>query len=84
LRSWGQLLRIKEKEQFVWTEAHQKVFDSIKQYQTKPPVLMPPKQGPACDLVFICLRRINGMLACQRVRGSRKGLLLSKPSFARH
>lgn len=55
MRSWGQLLRIKEKEQFVWTEAHQKVFDSIKQYQTKPPVLMPPKQGLASDLVFICL-----------------------------
>lgn len=55
LRSRGQLLRIKEKEQFVWTEAHQKVFNSIKQYQTKPPVLMPPKQGPASDLVFISL-----------------------------
>ena len=63
LRSRGQLLRIKEKEQFVWTEAHQKVFNSIKQYQTKPPVLMPPKQGPASDLVFISLWRINGMLS---------------------
>ncbi|KAI5312887.1 hypothetical protein L3X38_042061 [Prunus dulcis] len=39
------LLKLKDEEKFRWDEVHQKAFDSIKEYMTKPPVLIPPKRG---------------------------------------
>ncbi|KAI5323981.1 hypothetical protein L3X38_033054 [Prunus dulcis] len=40
---FSSLLKLKDEEKFRWDEVHQKAFDSIKEYLTKPPVLIPPK-----------------------------------------
>ncbi|BFG20860.1 hypothetical protein CerSpe_071340 [Prunus speciosa] len=42
---FSSLLKLKDEEKFRWEEVHQKAFDSIKEYLTKPPVLIPPKRG---------------------------------------
>ncbi|CAL9020082.1 unnamed protein product, partial [Prunus brigantina] len=42
---FSSLLKLKDEEKFRWDEVHQTAFDSIKEYLTKPPVLIPPKRG---------------------------------------
>ena len=44
-REFSELLKLKDKEEFQWQENHQKAFDKIKEYLSKPPVLMPPRKG---------------------------------------
>ena len=35
------LVKLKDMEEFRWEEQHQEAFDKIKEYLSKPPVLMP-------------------------------------------
>ena len=44
-REFSELLKLKDKEEFQWQENHQKAFDKIKEYLSKPSVLMPPRKG---------------------------------------
>ncbi|XP_050207554.1 uncharacterized protein LOC126656970 [Mercurialis annua] len=43
LRSWSVLLRGKETGEWIWTDEQQRVFDDLKGYLAKPPVMTPPK-----------------------------------------
>jgi hypothetical protein len=49
-QTFSPLLRIKKDDPFKWNEEHQKAFDDIKNYLTKPPVLMPPSRNKAMKL----------------------------------
>ena len=39
------LVKLKDMEEFTWEERHHVAFDKIKEYISKPPVLMSPIQG---------------------------------------
>ncbi|XP_050216076.1 uncharacterized protein LOC126667151 [Mercurialis annua] len=40
---WSVLLRGKETDEWIWTDEQQRVFDDLKVYLAKPPVMTPPK-----------------------------------------
>ncbi|XP_070057299.1 uncharacterized protein [Nicotiana tomentosiformis] len=44
-----------------WTEECQKIFDKIKQYLSKPPVLVPPEPGRP---LLLCLSILDGACGC--------------------
>ena len=39
------LVKLKDMEEFTWEDINEATFDKIKEYLSKPPVLMPPIQG---------------------------------------
>ena len=39
------LLKLKNDQEFKWGDIQQKVFEEIKEYMKRPPVLVPPQQG---------------------------------------
>ena len=39
------LVKLKDMEDYTWEERHQAAFDKIKEYLSKPLILMPPIQG---------------------------------------
>ena len=45
IRSFAPLLRLKEGEEFAWGADQQKALDDIKEYLSKPPVLIAPQSG---------------------------------------
>ncbi|XP_073138570.1 uncharacterized protein [Henckelia pumila] len=42
-KEFSQLLKLKESEKFMWEAHHQEAFERIKEYLSKPPILMPPR-----------------------------------------
>ena len=44
-KEFSNLVKLKDMEEFKWEERHQAAFDKIKEYLSKPPILMPPIQG---------------------------------------
>ncbi|CAL8992893.1 unnamed protein product [Prunus brigantina] len=62
---FSSLLKLKDEEKFRWDEVHQKAFDSIKEYLTKPPVLIPPKRGRPLKLYISALESSIGSLLAQ-------------------
>ncbi|XP_050233412.1 uncharacterized protein LOC126681899 [Mercurialis annua] len=69
LRSWRTLLKAGGTSQFVWTEEQQKVFDEIKTYLVKPPVMMPPKQGHPLLLYISAAHESLGCMLAQEDQG---------------
>ncbi|XP_050229171.1 uncharacterized protein LOC126678311 [Mercurialis annua] len=79
LRSWRTLLKAGGTSQFVWTEEQQKVFDEIKTYLVKPPVMMPPKQGqPLLLYISAAHESLECMLAHEDQGVERSVYYLSK------
>ena len=63
-KEFSELLRLRDKEEFQWQENHQKAFDKIKEYLSKPPVLMPLRKGYPLKLyVSAALGSIGCLLA---------------------
>ena len=54
-REFSELLKLKDKEEFQWQENHQKAFDKIKEYLSKPPVLIPPRKDYPLKLYISAL-----------------------------
>jgi hypothetical protein len=40
-----ELVKIKANDEFCWGAEQQQAFEDIKEYLSKPPVLVPPQQG---------------------------------------
>ena len=57
-------------EEFGWEEQHQDAFDKIKEYPSKPPVLMPPIQGHPLKLY---LSASNESISCLLAQNNSKG-----------
>ncbi|BFG30749.1 hypothetical protein CerSpe_170230 [Prunus speciosa] len=62
---FSSLLKLKDEEKFQWEEVHQKAFDSIKEYLTKPPVLIPPRRGRPLKLYISAAENFIGSLLAQ-------------------
>jgi hypothetical protein len=50
LEPFTPLLRLKADQEYTWGAEQQKAFDSIKEYLSSPPVLIPPQKGMAFRL----------------------------------
>ncbi|XP_073294467.1 uncharacterized protein [Primulina huaijiensis] len=61
-REFSLLLKLKDSEEFKWEKGHQEAFDKIKEYLSKPPVLMPPRRG---HLLFESILYRGGDRSCQ-------------------
>ena len=57
-------------KEFRWEERHQAAFDKIKEYLSKPPVLMPPIQGHPLKLY---LSAVNELISCLLAQNNSKG-----------
>ncbi|BFG41088.1 hypothetical protein CerSpe_273620 [Prunus speciosa] len=62
---FSSLLKLKEEEQFRWEEVHQKAFDSIKEYLTKPSILIRPKRSRPLKLYISAVENSLGNLLAQ-------------------
>ncbi|XP_050217550.1 uncharacterized protein LOC126668387 [Mercurialis annua] len=69
LRSWSVLLRGKETDQWVWTNEQQKVFDDLKGYLAKPPVMTPPKPNKPMLLYLSAAHESMGCMLAQEDNG---------------
>jgi hypothetical protein len=47
-----ELVKIKANDEFHWGAVQQQAFEDIKEYLSKPPMLVPPQQGN--HSMFIC------------------------------
>ncbi|XP_050221468.1 uncharacterized protein LOC126671723 [Mercurialis annua] len=65
LRSWSVLLRGKETDQWIWTDEQQKVFDDLKEYLAKPPVMTPPKPNKPLLLYLSAAHESLGCMLAQ-------------------
>jgi hypothetical protein len=49
-----ELVKIKANEEFRWGAEQQRAFEEIKEYLSKPPVLVPPQQDrPFCEYLSV-------------------------------
>ena len=64
------LVKLKDMEEIRWEERHQAAFDKIKEYLSKPPVLMPHIQG---HLLKLYLSVANESIGCLLVQNNSKG-----------
>lgn len=62
---FSSLQKLKDEDQFTWEEIHQKDCDSIKEYLSKPPVLVPPKWGRPLKLYISASENSIGSLLAQ-------------------
>ena len=69
IKEFSELLKLKDKEEFQWQENHQKAFDKIKEYLSKPPVLMPPRKGYPLKLYISATYESIGCLLAQNNLG---------------
>ncbi|XP_050207621.1 uncharacterized protein LOC126657042 [Mercurialis annua] len=69
LHSWSVLLRGKETDQFIWTNEQQKVFDDLKEYLAKPPVMTPPKPNKPLLLYLSAAHESLGCMLAQEDDG---------------
>ena len=66
---------LKKDTSFIWDQTCQNVFESIKQYLTRPPVLTAPTQGGPLILYIAALERsLRAMLAQCNDKGKEKAL----------
>ncbi|XP_027359296.1 uncharacterized protein LOC113867964 [Abrus precatorius] len=62
--------QLKKEEDFRWEAEHQAVFEEIKQYLTRPPVMVPPKKGfPLKLYISTSEETIGSMLAQEDENG---------------
>lgn len=64
-KEFSQLLKLKDSREFKWEEPHQRALDVIKEYLTKPPVLMPPRYGMPLKLYISATQESIGCLLVQ-------------------
>ena len=57
-------------EEFRWEERHQVAFDKIKEYLSKPHILMPPIQGHPLKLYLLV---VNESISCFLAQNNSKG-----------
>ncbi|XP_050233029.1 uncharacterized protein LOC126681530 [Mercurialis annua] len=69
LRSWSVLLRGKETDEWIWTDEQQRVFDDLKGYLAKPPVMTPPKPNKPLLLYLSAARESLGCMLAQEDDG---------------
>ncbi|XP_050229217.1 uncharacterized protein LOC126678356 [Mercurialis annua] len=69
LRSWSVLLRGKETDEWVWTDEQQRVFDDLKGYLAKPPVMTPPKPNKPLLLYLSAAHESLGCMLAQEDDG---------------
>ncbi|XP_050211888.1 uncharacterized protein LOC126662045 [Mercurialis annua] len=65
LRSWSVLLRGKETDEWIWTDEQQRVFDDLKGYLAKPPVMTPPKPNKPLLLYLSAAHESLGCMLAQ-------------------
>ena len=65
VKVFSELLKLKEEEEFRWEPRHQKAFEAIKLYLTRPPVLTPPIKGKALKLYISATEESIGALLAQ-------------------
>ena len=64
------LVKLKDVEEFRWEEQHQAAFDKIKEYLSKPPILMSPIQGHPLKLYLSAANEsIGSFLAQNNIKG---------------
>ena len=57
------LLRLKDNDEFVWTEEHQQAFENLENYLSKPSMMVPPVPGRPMKLyIFTEEQSIAGMI----------------------
>ena len=59
------LLKLKAEDQFEWNKQHQKAFESLKQYLSSPPMLMPPRKDKDLKLYISALEESIGSMLAQ-------------------
>ena len=69
-KEFSDLVMLKDMEEFTWEERHQVDFDKIKEYISKPSVLMPPIQGHPLKLY---LSIVNESIGCLLAENNSKG-----------
>ncbi|XP_021807646.1 uncharacterized protein LOC110751480 [Prunus avium] len=70
VQPFSSLLRIKDKDPFLWGLIQQEAFDQIKQYLSNPPVLTPPRKGVPLKLyIYASDNSIGSLLAQDNVEG---------------
>ncbi|XP_050207724.1 uncharacterized protein LOC126657131 [Mercurialis annua] len=69
LRSWSVLLKGNDNDQFVWTPEQQQVFDELKTYLVKPPIMMPPKPNQPLLLYISAASQSLGCMLVQEDQG---------------
>ncbi|XP_050211341.1 uncharacterized protein LOC126661533 [Mercurialis annua] len=84
LRSWSVLLRGKETDEWIWTDEQQRVFDDLKGYLAKPPVMTPPKPNKPLLLYLSAAHESLGCMLAQEDDGVERATdiikyILSKP-----
>ena len=60
-KEFSYLVKLKDMEEFRWEERHPAAFDKIKEYLSKPLVLMPPIKG---HLLKIYVLATNESIGC--------------------
>lgn len=65
VQPFSPLLKMKEGDPFAWGPIQQEVFDQMKLYLTKPPVLMPPRKGIPLKLYISASENLVGSLLAQ-------------------
>ena len=67
---FSNLIKLKEVEEFKWEKQYQIVFDGIKGYLSKPPVLIPPLKGGPLKLYLSAVKEsLRCLLAQNNVEG---------------
>ncbi|XP_027368832.1 uncharacterized protein LOC113874822 [Abrus precatorius] len=75
VKIFSPLLKLKKEEEFRWEVEHQAVFEEIKQYLTKPPVMVPPKKGfPLKLYISTSEHTIGSMLAQEDENGVERAI----------
>ncbi|XP_050222312.1 uncharacterized protein LOC126672403 [Mercurialis annua] len=67
--AWSVLLRGKEADEWIWTDEQQRVFDDLKGYLEKPPVMTPPKPNKPLLLYLSAARESLGCMLAQEDDG---------------
>ena len=63
------LLKLKNDQEFKWSDAQQKAFEEIKEYMKCPPVLVPPQQGKPFKLYVLADSQTIGSTLMQEFKG---------------
>ena len=64
-KEFSDLVKLKDMEDFRWEERHKAAFDKIKEYLSKPLVLMSPIQGRPLKLYLLAINESIGCLLAQ-------------------
>ncbi|XP_062021144.1 uncharacterized protein LOC133737640 [Rosa rugosa] len=75
IQPFSSLLRLRNEEQFVWKEEHQRALDVIKHYLANPPVLVPPVRGRPLKLYLAAAEySIGSFLAQDNDKGKERAV----------